>query len=315
MHTSAFSINFVAAGAPRPLVKEADWNKLFQHLSENSIHTFFPTFQYQEIPKAKSYGYEALFGANCSSEGTAFKSLKAYGIKLILPTEILYPTIGSMNSNVSQDPLQKVISCAGGVENIAGITSYDEAVLHGKTLGEVEHLYKHVKRIAPEIPVLMVHAPIVLDKPQFQTVKLTEAYLDKVKEFSVFSDIVGFDVYPVPALVAQVATPKNKLKSYEGATAVAEYVHWMQENLGDKEHLMVLQGFSYDDLYDEAFLKRTVPEKLRAYVNAPTYEELSHMVRVSKEQGVNMIVWWGQGSLKSITQKPWPSILEISAHK
>lgn len=305
---NAEQINFVVAGAPSDLVADRDYLTLFTLLRQNGVTGFFPTFQYQEVPRARSYGYESDFAPPCSPNDRAFKAL-ASGIKLVLPAELVYPHPSIFSKPMSaNDPLTQIIACAGR-SNIAGITSYDEAAFQGVSHSDVKGFYDHVKAIDETLPVLMVHGPLVADRRAFNTSSKRRAYLEKVVAYSNFADVVGFDVYPVPALVAKLAMPSSNGRIETADKAVKDYATWLKSALPGKRKLMVLQGFSYADLYERNYLESNVPANLRAVIQAPSRSELEMMVQQAQAGGVEMIVWWGQAALRTSHQPPWPDIL------
>ena len=306
------ALEFVAAGAPRDLAERRDYVGLFARLSQNGIGAFLPTFQYQEVPVPRSLDHESDFTAPCTSSDPPFRALRGSRVKLVIPAELLYPNPARIGLGAaSADPLAQLLKCAGAGK-IAAISNYDEAILNGIALADVKRLYAHVKAIAPQLPVLMVHAPIILDKAEFASARKRARYLEQVVAYSEHADIVGFDVYPVPAFAAQLATPLSEGRMAGEAEAVAGYVHWMATALSHKRRLIVLQGFSYADLYEPGFLRATVPAALLARVRPPRQDELEAMVRQARVGGVEMIVWWGQAALKDSSQAPWPAILAIS---
>ncbi len=306
------ALEFVAAGAPRDLLKQRDYAALFTRLADHGIGAFLPTFQYQEVPIPRSLNLESEFTPPCTALDPPFRALANSRVKLVIPAELLYPDPARIGTGAGlNDPLVQLMKCAGP-GRIAAISNYDEAILNGLGINDVKRLYDHVKAAAPGVPVLMVHAPIILDKAEFASVRKRAEYLRRVVEYSQHADIVGFDVYPVPAFAAQLATPLSEGRMVGEAEAIAGYVHWMATALSGKRRLMVLQGFSYADLYEDSFLRQTVPAALLAKVRPPRRDELEDMVRQARVGGVEMIVWWGQAALKASTQEPWPSILAIS---
>ena len=54
---SVQAVKFSTAGVPRDLASSGDYQLLFQTLQDQGVELFMPTFQYQEIPVALSYGF------------------------------------------------------------------------------------------------------------------------------------------------------------------------------------------------------------------------------------------------------------------
>lgn len=306
------ALDFVAAGAPKQLVMHRDYSTLFNALKADGIKSFAPTFQYLEVPSPKSFGFEQDFMAPCDPAAPAFKALRKTGVKLLIPGELLYPNpayIGA--STVDRDPLAMLLKCAGR-KQILGVTNYDEAVFHGVSRATVKKLYDRVKQIDPTLPVYMVHAPIVMDKSEFRSEHLINAYLEKVIAYSEYGDVVGFDVYPEPAIVAQLATPLSEGQIREPQVAVGEYAKWLEKALPQHRRLMALQGFAFSDLYEDSFLNANVPQELLALVHAPSRDLLDQMIQQVRDSGADTIIWWGQAALENTEQEPWPSIVELS---
>jgi hypothetical protein len=310
--TQAKAMDFLIAGAPRPLVSQGNFTKLFALMRQSGITGFFPTFQYQEIPEPKSFGFESDFLPPCSSNDASLRALRDADVKLVVPGELLYPDSSNLPfDNPELDPLKQLIACVGR-NSIYAITNYDEAAYHERPLIDVQRFYQHVKTVDASIPVLMVHGPLVMDQPLFSSPSKRKQYLNNVVSFSQYADVVGFDVYPFPDLVAKLATPLSKGEVVSSENAVAEYLQWMSEALPEKRKLMVFQGFAYTDMYEFDFLKETVSIALRNIIRPPDTTEIENMLSVAKKNDVEMIIWWGQGSLRDVSQAPWPDILRFS---
>ena len=306
------AMDFVVAGVPRESASKRDFPTLFKTLMSNGIHNFFPTFQYQEVPTSRSLGFETDFTVPCSRNDPGFAAIRATGMKLVLPAELVYPHPARIGrGSIENDPLSRIIACAGR-ENISAISNYDEAVFQGVAINHVKAFYERVKKIDPSLPVIMVHGPIATDRPEFSSSSGREKYLNEVQRFSAYGDIVGFDVYPVPAMIAKLASPLSDGNIVDASRAISDYGTWMQGAFPDKRRLMVLQGFAYSDLYEESYLKENVPAELLALINPPSSSQIESMVRQAKDTGVEMIVWWGQAALVSASQAPWPGILSTS---
>lgn len=301
---------FGAAGVPQELARTRNYEAIYKHLADNGINLFFPTFQYQEAPESLSFGYESDFTAPCDPSAPAFSALRGSGVRLIIPGELLYPDDTQMPP-LARDPLAQLIACAGR-ENIYGVASYDEPVLNGKALGSVRQFYQRVKAVDALMPVLMVHAPAVTDQALFATADRIEAYFAKVAAYSAHADIAGFDLYPVPTDIAKLATPASGGAIAGMPQVLTDYLGWMKINLADKKHLIVLQGFAMHDLFAPDFLRTIAGEELLGRIKPPTREETSGMAAAAQAAGTDLIVWWGQGALKTLRQPPWPDILSFA---
>ena len=110
------------------------------------------------------------------------------------------------------------------VIRVYGVYSYDEPVAQGISLESVKRLYEHVKSIDPNLPVLMIHALLVLDVAIMQSPEQRAAYLNKVIEYSQYADIVGFDVYPIPSHITQLATPYSDDPTRDYRLVIKDYL-------------------------------------------------------------------------------------------
>ena len=166
-----------------------------------------------------------------------------------------------------------------GKKGIYGVYSYDEPVLQGVSLESVQRLYERVTSLDPTLPVLMIHAPMLTDNELLQTPEQKAAYLNNVKRYSQYADVVGFDVYPIPRDIAKVATPYSSVpKDYR--LQLADYLEWLDAELPDKRHALVLQGFSYTYQFADDYLEKYYPPEILAAIRPPNRIELSEMVGV-----------------------------------
>ncbi len=306
--TPAVQPAFTAAGVPKYLGERRDYEAIFSTLAEAGVGAFFPTFQYQEIPMPASLGFEQDFLPPCTPDDPAFMAMRANGIKLIVPGGLLYPP-GDMPP-LEDDPLAALRECAGS-EGITAVLSIDEpfgAVRDpADPYQDVRAIYERVKRIAPGVPVWMVHAPIPAKLPgedgRARPVTQDEiaGYLVEVRNFSVYADGFGFDVYPVPMEVADITAPSQGGDVGDYATTVENYARWLSENAAGKTTFLVLQGFPYDRLFNDG-----------VDIPAPTEAELREMVCRAQANGVGYFVWWGQSFLLAEDQSLWDAVLAVT---
>ena len=59
------STPIIAAGVPKTLAESGDFESIFQTLSDAGMTVFLPTFQYQEVPEAKSLSLDHYFMPPC----------------------------------------------------------------------------------------------------------------------------------------------------------------------------------------------------------------------------------------------------------
>lgn len=110
------------AGVPKFLGESRDYDRIFQALADAGVTAFFPTFQYQELPDARSLGYEADFLPPCEADDPAFAAMREHGVKLIVPGQGLYPLDAFPGPD--DDPLRALMHCAGE-EMIQAVLSID----------------------------------------------------------------------------------------------------------------------------------------------------------------------------------------------
>jgi hypothetical protein len=300
----------IAAGVPKPLGESENFALMFRTLSEAGISVFFPTFQYKELPKAKSLGLETQFLPPCQKPNPALTAMTQENIRLLVPGELLYPQLPTPFPSLAEDPLQALSSCLGQ-ENIFALYSYDEPIGQGVSLESVKRFYERAKAVNPQLPVMMIHKPILADDVTLQTPEQKAAYLDDVKRYSQYADIVGFDVYPIPNHVAQVISPYSSDPSTDYRIILEDYLKWLKRELPDKQLALVLQGFSYTNQYEDTFLQENFPPDFLATIRAPSREEMGEMVKVALEYNA-YIIWWGQSFLEEADLQVWEDILSVT---
>ena len=188
--------------------------------------------------------------------------------------------------------------------------SRQTTAVHADLVWEVKSLYDRIKTIDSTIPVLMVHGPLVLDKPEFASQEQRIDYLDKVVTYSEFADVVGFDVYPVTTDVAKVGSPQSQGNIVGYDEAIPGYINWLRENIPGKKHLMVYQGFSYVDMFESDYLNTLISADQRQAIRAPSGTEIKSMIATAISSDVSLVIFWGQGMLRTLDQEPWPNIVE-----
>ena len=254
--------------------------------------------------------FEADFMPPCTDQDAAFVALRESDVRLLMPAELLYPEgISSTVQSDIKDPLLALMDCAGQ-DQVAAVVSYDEAILNRIPLGQIERLYQHVKSQLPEMPVMMVHAPLQDNLSGFDRLWWRNRYQSLVLQYSEFADVIGFDVYPIPEDIAQLTAISGRT-SCSAVCLVEDYAQWLQKALPGKERLMVLQGFSYVDLFDPDYLANLLPADVIAGIHPPNKTELLSMLDVITDTETEYILWWGQGSLAQQTSLPWADIIDM----
>ena len=299
------------AGVPMGLGQTRDYDLIFEQLAANGISLFYPVFQYVEAPVAESLGFEVDFIPPCRRNDPSFAAMRRHGIKLIVPSNLLYAPEGQFPA-LADDPLAALIACAGR-EAVFGVLSFDEPVHNGLSIETTRDLYNRVKDVAPDMPVLMVHAPLVIEEGRHGTQAARRAYLSLVAEQSRHADIVGFSTYPVPPMVAKMGAPGQGDAVVDHITAAREYVAWLRRTLPEKRIMSVIQNFSYADQFSPALLAEVAPPELIAVVKAPTATELAEMARASEDAGAEFVIWYGAGFTKPADAQSWLDTLAVSA--
>jgi hypothetical protein len=303
----AAALDTGVAGTPESVAQTRNYDRIFSLLAAAGATVFFPTFQTVEAPAPKSLGFEADFVPPCEPGDPAFVAARRHGIKLIVPASLLYPATGALPP-LNEDPLAELIECAGR-DAIFGLLSFDEpADSNNASEAAVAEVYARAKLIDPTLPVLMVHAPIVMDKPQFATQALRATYLERVKAYSQHADIVGFDVYPVTPEMAKIASPSSAGEIVVHDAGIRDYMAWLRSEIPDRKHMMVLQGFGYVDQYDDVLVAQA-PAELRALARQPDAIETMEMAKISAEGGASLILWWGTSLQRNEDSQVWRDIL------
>jgi hypothetical protein len=297
------------AGVPRELAATRDYDRIFATLSAHGIDLFYPTFQYVEAPKAASLGFEADFVPPCRREDPAFAAMRAHGIRLIVPAGLLYDPSRSLPPPEA-DPLAALIACAGDV--IYGVLSYDEPPHSGLQPGATQALYRRIKAVAPQMPVLMVHAPLRVRNGAAGDDPARRAYLAAVAEHSRHADIVGFDTYPIPVSIQRLGAPGPGGAIVGEREAVGAYLAFIRRTNPGKHYLSVIQNFSPADQYAPE-LRARFPAELRARARAPSRTEMRTMLRQAVQNGASVVIWYGGGFTETEDAPQWRATLEVSA--
>ena len=265
-----------AAGVPQDLALSRDYDAIFSALEAAGISTYFPNTQYQEIPVPLSLGLESDFlpPPFGTADPSVYEAMRAHGIQLVINAEQLYDPNEPMPSP-ENDPLQALINAAGR-DLIYAVYGYDEPAARGISVAASEALYEHVKAIDPTLQVLQIERNIDETDPLLQTAEGREAYLNEVVAHAQWADIVGFDVYPI-GLSRGAVTPYSNGVLVPPAQAVQDYMIWLQAQLPEKQHAIVLQAFNVLDLYSEEMRAAFDPEVLAA-LTPPTAQEMSDIL-------------------------------------
>lgn len=146
--------------------------------------------------------------------------------------------------------------------------------------------YELLKKADPNHPVWMNHAP--------------RNQVNQLAAFNRAADIVGCDIYPVPAF----KTGHSDLMERTPAAAGA-YTRRMQEAAPGKPVWMVLQGFGWRDISDD-------PSPDPNDGRRPTLEETRFMAYDAIVHGARGIFYWGSAYIEKDSQL-WQDLLTVIA--
>jgi Ca2+-binding RTX toxin-like protein len=294
-------MNFGTAGTPIDMAMSRDYNAIFSELADAGMNVYFPTTIYEEFPVKRGFGFESDFLPAPFGTATAelYDLAREYGIKISFSADYLFP-LDAGPIDPDNSPLQAIID-AGGIDIIHSIANYDEPAWNGVDPSQSQAVYEHVNNVDPDISVIQVHAPVTTDDPA--------EYLDSVLEHAQWADEVGFDVYPI-GTVSGIRTPQRPDQLVSPSEALKDYVDWLQAELGDKKHVMVLQGFERVDLYSDE-MQATFTTQDFATSRPPTLLEMREMLIAV--DGVDTVIWWGPSLQDTAQGDIWQDILEVTA--
>lgn len=291
-----------SAGMPRAM---ADYDHAFGQMADHNLRLFFPTFQYQELPQPRSSGAEQDFLPPCTRDDPGFRAMRKHGVRLIVPADLIYPAQKALPPP-DADPLLALIRCAGR-EGVFALSAPDEPALNGVEEARIAALAAHLRRVAPGLPLIMVHAPLLADHRDFATPAQRKEYLQRVLRLSRHADIVGFDIYPIPPDQMPILSPQSDAP--EGFPQIVEdYLRWQGDNMPQTRKLLVMQGFGFSDLAAPGLL----PAPERALFAAPTPAQIAGMLDLARRHGVELGLWWGVSALRDEGSPPWPAILDAA---
>lgn len=302
-------VQILVAGVPKYLSETASDQALFAALGNAGISHFLPFFQYQEVPESLSLDRQDDFFPPCEAGDEPFASMESNGVGLVLPGQLLWPP--GQDPSIGDNYIRQFIECAGA-GGISAVFSVDEPAFHMEDIDaredEVRLIYERSKVLLPDVPVVMVHGPIVnetLDGEVWRpfTTEEAERYLNDVARLSVWADIVGFDLYMIPSETAKISAPGFGVEVLDFRTAYPAYLDWLATELPDKQSMLVLQAFGY------AHLVGIEPD---ASSREPTADEILGMACVTWDSGADVIGWWGQSHLESESAPLWDAIVEVS---
>jgi hypothetical protein len=295
------------AGVPYSLGSTANYDLIFKSVSNADGKFFYPTFEYEEAPEVKTLGLEKDFYLPCKEGNTAIEAMRKHHVKLLLPVHFLYPNSAPLPPK-DEDPLRNFISCYGR-RTLFAVVTYDEPIHTKIPIEKVAAVYKRIKEVDASLPVLMIHAPVTHDRQNERSVR--EAYTSEVKLFSRYSDLVGFDIYPIPWMAAKILDPETGLPTKNADEVVTVYARWLQKHLREKQHTLVLQAFSYKDHYAPQNMPALTPDVFEQ-IQLPSLTQMQAMTTAARRSGIRFIVWWGQSLRRSDDTLLWNNLKEAS---
>ncbi len=312
-------ISVIMVGVPKHWGETRDYNDWFMKLKAAGVTAFLPFSEYQEAPEVLSLGYEVDFLPPCDRNSPAFQALRKHDMKLIVPAQLLYAPDNF--PSLQDDPLLALSQCAGeGM--IAAVLSIDEPFYAPRDpvdpYKDVRELYERVKTVTPELPVLMVHAPVLSQvtgtdgQARAVTQDEVDYYLSEVEHLSDYADIIGFDLYPIPTELMGFSAPGQNGLPVDYTIAFPSYMDWLRQHAGERQYMMVLQGFSFEDQFSPEMAQQV---KDAGYtMRVPDEGELRTMACDVWQGGGSVIAWWGPSLLVEDDEVFWNQILEVSQH-
>jgi Ca2+-binding RTX toxin-like protein len=293
-----------AAGVPRDIAEARDYDAIFSQLEAAGITVFMPCTQYEEYPVSLSLGLESDFLPPPFGTGdpSIFEAMRAHGIKLSLSAEMLYDPAEPMPLP-ENDPLLALIDAAG-LDLIYAIYAYDEPAIRNISVATSQALYEHIKSVNPLLQVLQIHG-----NPDLPASGLP-AYFDEVIAHAQWADMVGFDLYPI-GMVHGAVTPYSNGEIVPPGQVVQDFMTWLQTEVPQAQHVMVLQAFGMTDLYSPEMLATLDPQVV-ASLAPPTAQDLAEMLAAT--EGAAAVFWWGQSNIESgASSQLWADVLAETA--
>jgi hypothetical protein len=290
-------------GMPLDLAASRDFEALFAQMRAAGQTLFMPMSLYEAHPVPQGTDLDAAFfpPPYGTADSSLYEAMRAYGIKMVVPASLIYP-LGQALPGPQNDPLVALIEAAG-IDLVAAVYSYDEPILNGVPESALKAVYQHVKAISPDLPVIQVNAP-----PEH--VQHIAPYLSAMMSGARWADQIGFSIYDSGLEGAGFVTPYSAGATVDAATALADYMRWLEFVMPEKSKIGILQGFGLADLFSDSALAAFDPAIVAA-AQAPGIVEMSEAVRALP--GVDTLMWFGPSYLDSSLGRAWQDILAISA--
>lgn len=133
--------------------------------------------------------------------------------------------------------------------------------------------YRFLRGIDPNHPIWMNHAP--------------RNSIARLAEFSKAADVIGCDIYPIPAYRIGHSDLTER-----SAAAVGAYTTRMQNAAPDKPVWMVLQGFGWEGIQPD------LDDETKRVMRQPTPQESRFMAFDAIVRGARGVLYWGTTSVK-----------------
>lgn len=290
-------------GVPYDVAVTRDFDAIFAQMQASGQSLIMPMAIYESHPVQLSTGLDAVFfpPPYGSADAALYAAMRAHGIKLVVPAELVYPQ-GNALPAPADDPLLALIEAAGA-DLVAAVYTYDEPVLNGVSTAALRAVYQHVKSIAPELSVIQVNAPA-------EAGGSLGSYLADVLSAAQWADQVGFSIYGTGLPGSGFRTPFSGGAVVDQTTALGDYMQWIDIFLPDKGKVGVLQGFGLADLFSDSMLAGMDP----ALVQAASTPDAAAMAEAARAlAGADTLMWFGPSYLESSLGTAWQDILRISA--
>lgn len=335
----------MAAGVPLSVAATHNYDRIYGEMARAGMKIYFPYQAFDgTVGSGANWEFTDFYGLyppgksiTCNPKNPAFTRLPVHGVRLLLSGDAVYNRGNIPTGPVTaDDPLQRLINCAGRA-NIAGILTYDESVSNGIPLAEMNAFYKRVKRVDSTMPVFNIQAPLMRTGNANVPAARSSAYFAAVKDTFRYADVSGFDVYPRPdRVIEELSTPFSRGRAAtDYKAAIKDYAKWTAANTTTKTW-MVLQAFTplpvaqFPRLYgpnfdpDSTELRRPTAAPFGGGYDfgaiptwsqlggaqgggfqGPTEAELREMARISVQEGVSYVGWYGQSFASPEDRKVW----------
>ncbi len=187
----------------------------------------------------------------------------------------------------SEDIIDEIWRKLGQEAAIRDLHLDESAARAAKMCGGMMEGYALLRQLDGAHPVWMNHAP--------------RNQIDQLAAFNRAADIVGCDIYPVPAYRCGHSDLRER-----SLAAVGAYTERMQEAAPGKPVWMVLQAFGWADLQSDPSEEETEEQR------RPTFDESRFMAYDAIVRGARGILYWGSAYIEKDSPL-WSDLLKLVA--